>query len=117
MWIDNRSPDALAVFVTDLSDRPAAWYRIPGNTAVHAGSAGLRFDAVRVNVMGWRHDVNNVDECSPGDYEDTLYDVPAGASVRLLVEPDGTPSVALATEPPGLPTVAVAELGGGGLCP
>ena len=67
--------------------------------------------------MGWRHDVNDVDECSPGDYEDTLYDVPAGASVRLLVEPDGTPSVALATEPPGLPTVAVAELGGGGLCP
>jgi hypothetical protein len=45
----------------------------------------------------------HVSECSPGHYDDTLYDVPSGASVRLLIEATGEPSVVLMDEPSGLP--------------
>src|SRR4051794_26286894 len=78
VWVENRSPDRVALFVTDLSDQPAAWYSVPGNTTAHLGSGGLHIsDAVRVNVLGWR-----TEECSPSHYDDTLYNVPRGSSVR-----------------------------------
>jgi hypothetical protein len=101
VWVDNRSSHPVAFFVTDLSDQPAAWFVAPANSKAHTGSAGLHIsDAVRVNVEGWR-----TEECSPGDYDDTLYDVSRFDSVELLVDETGRPSVAVAPEPPGLPAL------------
>lgn len=105
VWIDNRSPEQAVVFVDDLGPGPAPWYVVPAKTTVHVGSAGLGSSAVRVNVLGWRHEENHVSRCAPGDYDDTLYDVPAGASVLLLIEASGQPSVTMAPEPAGLATV------------
>ncbi len=106
VWVENRSSAPATFFVTDDSDQPAAWFVVPANTTAHVGSAGLYGSPdVTVNVLGWQHEANHVDACSPGDYDDTLYDVPAGASVRLLIDETGRPSVALAQEPTGLPTL------------
>jgi hypothetical protein len=103
VWVDNRSSEVAAIFVTDLGDGPAGWFIVPAHTTAHAGSDGLGSPDVRVNLLGWRHEAGNVSECSPGNYDDTLYDVPRGASVRLLIEADGRPSVSLMEEPAGLP--------------
>ena len=108
----NQSGEDVAFFVSDNSTTPAAWYVVAPHTSAHAGSAGLGSPDVTVNALGWRHEVNNVAACSPGDYDDTLYSVPAGAHVRLLIEPSGEPSVSLDAEPPGLPTLAQVPLGG-----
>lgn len=105
VWIDNQSSQQAVVFVDDLGSGPAPWYVVPAKTTVHVGSAGLGSSAVRVNLLGWRHEENHVSRCAPGDYDDTLYDVPPGASVRLLIEESGQPSVSLASEPPNLPTL------------
>ena len=111
VWVENRSPEAATFFVTDLSDGPAGWYIVPAHTTAHAGSTGLRFPAVRANVLGWGHEAGNVSKCAPGEYDDTLYDVPDGSSVRLLIEETGQPSVSLAPEPPDLPQLALVPLG------
>jgi hypothetical protein len=66
------------------------------------GPTPRRSTAVRANVLGWGHEARHASECSPSDYDDTLYDVPSGASVRLLIEATGDPSVALMAEPSGL---------------
>jgi hypothetical protein len=107
----NRSSEEVAFFVSDNSTSPAAWCVVGPNTAARAGSDGLGSPDVRVNVLGWRHEANNVSACSPGDYADTLYDVPRGAAVRLLIEASGEPSVVLEPEPSGLPAVAQVPLG------
>jgi len=114
VWVENRSSAPVTFFVTDNSDRPTATYVVPADTMAHAGSAGLHISRdVRVNVLGWQHEANHVDACSPGDYDDTLYSVPARASVKLLIDETGRPSVAFAAEPSGLPALdAVPE----GLC-
>jgi hypothetical protein len=111
VWVENRSSEYATFFVTDLSDGPSGWYIVPAHTTAHAGSTGLRFSAVVANVLGWGHEANHVSNCSPGDYDDTLYDVPDGSSVRLLIDETGRPSVSLAPEPPGLPQLALAPLG------
>jgi hypothetical protein len=111
VWIENRSSAQAVVFVSDNSDSPAAWYVVPAGATVHAGSAGLGTTAVRVNLLGWRHEANGVSPCSPGDYDDTIYDVPRAASVRLLIDETGRPSVSLATEPVGLRELAQVPLG------
>jgi phage-related tail fiber protein len=112
VWVENRSASAAAFFVTDNSDSPAGWYVVPAHTVAHAGSTGLRVSSdVRVNVLGWGHQERHVSECSPGDYGDTLHDVPNGASVRLLIEASGRPSVDLGPEPPGIPALPLAPLG------
>jgi hypothetical protein len=105
VWVENRSSQAAAIFLTDLSDGPAGWFIVPAHTTAHAGSDGLRFSDVRANVLGWDHEAGHVGECSPGSYDDTLYDVPSGASVRLLIEATGEPSVRLMAEPSGLPVL------------
>lgn len=106
VWVENRSSQAAAFFLDDLSTGTAAWFIVPAHTTAHAGSDGLGTSAVRVNVLGWRHEANHVSECSPGDHDDTLYDVPGGASVRLLIEASGEPAVSLMPEPSGLPDLA-----------
>ena len=111
VWVENRSSETATFLVYDLSDGPAAWYMVPAHTTAHAGSDGLRFPAVVANVLGWGHEANHVSRCSPGDYDDTLYDVPPGASVRLLIEETGRPSVSFAPEPQGLPHLVQAPLG------
>ena len=111
VWVENRSPEAATFFVTDLSDGPAGWYIVPAHSTAHAGSTGLRFPAVRVNVLGWGHEAAHVGKCSPGQYDDTLYDVPDGSSVRLLIDGTGQPSVSLVPEPPGLPQLLLAPIG------
>lgn len=93
VWVENRSSEAATFFVA------------------HAGSDGLRYPAVVANVLGWGHEANHASKCSPGDYDDTLYDVPSGASVRLLIDETGRPSVSLAPETPGLPRLVPAPLG------
>jgi hypothetical protein len=115
VWVENRSGNNVVLFVTDLSSLPEACFVVPANSAATLGSAGLGNSPshdVRVNVLGWRHEVGNVGPCSPGDYDDTVYDVPPGASVRLLIEPSGEPSVSITPEPSDLPAVAEAPLGG-----
>jgi hypothetical protein len=103
VWVENRSSQRATIFVTDNSDQPAAWYLVAPSTTAHLGSGGLTISPdVRVNLIGWRHEADGVDACSPGDYQDTLYAVPAGASVKLLIEPNGRPSVSLAPEPSAL---------------
>lgn len=109
IWIENRSAEPHPLFVDNLSDHPALWYIVPPNTIASAGSS--TGEAVRVNVLGWRHEQGHVAPCSPGDYDDTLYDVPLAASVRLLIEEDGRPSVGFASEPPGLPRLPEASIG------
>jgi hypothetical protein len=98
------------VFVTDNSLSPAAWYVVPPRTAVHAGSAGLGSPDVRVNLLGWQHETLGVSRCAPGDYDDTISNVPPGASVLLLIEETGRPLVSLATEPPNLRRLGEAPL-------
>ena len=49
------------------------------------GSDGLGSGDVTVNVLGWRHETNNVGPCAPGDYDATLYGVSPGAALRLLM--------------------------------
>jgi hypothetical protein len=105
VWVDNRSSQSAAFFLTGLGAGPAGWFIVPPHTTAHAGSDGLGSTAVRANVLGWGHEANHVSECSPSDYDDTLYDVPPGASVRLLIEATGEPSVALMAEPSGLPAL------------
>jgi hypothetical protein len=111
VWVENRSSKTAAFFVTDLSDGPAGWYIVPGNMTARAGSDGLRFSDVRVNVLGWGYEARNAPRCSPGDYDDTLYDVPEGSFVRLVIDETGQPSVGVAPEPPGLPRLSLAPLG------
>lgn len=111
VWIDNRSSQQVVVFVTDNGDGAAAWYIVPPKSAGHAGSAGLGSPDVRVNLLGWRHEENHVGRCAPGDFDDTLSDVPRSASVRLLVDETGRPSVSLAIEPSGLAALEQAPLG------
>lgn len=111
VWIENRSPDQAVIFVTDNSDGPAAWYVVPAETSAHAGSGGLGSPDVRVNLLGWQHEANGVSSCSPGAYDDTIYNVPPEASVRLLIDETGQPTVSLAPEPPNLPNLAQAPLG------
>jgi hypothetical protein len=100
VWIENRSSQQGVVFVTDGSSRPAAWYVVPARTTVHAGSDGLGSPDVTVNLLGWQHEAGHVGRCAPGNYNDTIYDVPRGAPVRLLIDETGRPSVSLAPEPP-----------------
>jgi hypothetical protein len=111
VWVMNSSNDEVAFFVSDNSSNPAAWYVVGPHTSARAGSAGLGSPDVRINVLGWQHEANNVSACSPGDYPDTLYDVPRGAAVRLLIGVSGEPSVAIAPEPSGLPVLAQVPLG------
>lgn len=103
VWVDNRSSQPAAFFLDDLSTGPGGWFIVAAHMTAHAGSDGLGTPAVRANVLGWGHEARHVSECSPGDYDDTLYDVPGGASVRLLIEATGEPSVVLMDEPSGLP--------------
>jgi hypothetical protein len=110
VWVDNRSQHDATFFVTDLSAEPAAFYVVPAHTTMHAGSDGLVYRDVRVNVLGWRHEENGVGPCSPGHYDDTIYNVPSGAAVRLLIDETGEPSVSLVPEPPGLPHLTRAPL-------
>jgi hypothetical protein len=104
VWVENRSAESVAFFVTDNSDGPAGYFVVPPHTTAHAGSDGIGLVSrdVRVNVLHWIK-VTAGDPCTPTDYDDTIYNTPAGASVRLLVEADGQPSVTLAPEPSGLP--------------
>lgn len=111
VWIENRSSAQAVVFVSDNSDSPAAWYVVPASSTVHAGSAGLGTADVRVNLLGWRHKANGVGPCSPGDFDDTIYDVPNAGSVRLLIDETGRPSVSLASEPAGLSELQPVPLG------
>jgi hypothetical protein len=111
VWAENRSARDATFFVTDDSASPAAWYVVPAHTTAHAGSDGLGSSDVRVNVLGWAHEINHVGKCAPGDYDDTLSNVPPVASVRLLIDETGRPSVSLSPEPPGLPHLAQAPLG------
>ena len=111
VWVANLSPETATFFVTDNSDRDAAWFVVPAHTTAHVGSGGLGSSDVRVNVLGFGHGANHVDKCSPGDYDDTIYDVPDHASVRLLIDDSGNPSVRLAPEPPGLETLPEVPLG------
>ena len=111
VWVENRSSQEATFFVTDNSLKDAGWYVVPAHTSAHAGSNGLGSPDVRVNVLGWGHEVNHVSRCAPGDYDDTIYDVPRGASVRLLIDESGRPSVSLAAEPANLPHLASAPLG------
>jgi hypothetical protein len=78
VWVDNRSSQAAAFFLDDLSTGPGGWFIVPAHTTAHAGSDGLGSTDVRVNVLGWGHEAGHVSECSPGNYDDTLYDVPGG---------------------------------------
>ena len=111
VWIENRSSQQAVVFVTDDSARPAAWYVVPPHTTIRAGSDGLGSPDVRANVLGWRHEADHLSRCAPGDYHDTIPDVPRGASVRLLIDETGQPSVSLAPEPPNLTPLPQAPLG------
>jgi hypothetical protein len=110
VWIENLSSQDAVVFVTDNSTRPEAWYVVPAGVRGHAGSAGLGSSEVRVNVLGWGAAANGVGRCSPGDYDDTVHDVPRWSSVRLLIDKDGTPIVSVAPEPPDLPVLRPAPL-------
>lgn len=112
VWVDNRSSEVAVFYVYDLGPGPAPYYIVPPNTAAHVGSEGLTSSTVQVNVLGWRHEDNHVGPCSPGNYDDTLYDVPSNGSVRLLIDATGQPSVSLAPEPPSLPDLARAPLDG-----
>jgi hypothetical protein len=112
VWVDNRSAEAATFFVDDLGTGPAPYYIVAAHTSAHVGSDGLGTREVRVNVLGWGHEAGNVGPCSPGQYDDTLYDVPAGGSVRLLIDVSGQPSVGLASEPPSLPRLERAPLDG-----
>lgn len=112
VWVENRSSQAAAFFVTDGSDAPAGWYIVPAHTIAHAGSDGLGSPDVRINVLGWGNDAAyNDSECAPGLYDDTLYGVPTRASIRLLIEATGQPSVAIQAEPSGLPHLAPQPMG------
>jgi len=112
VWVENRSSHEATFFVTDNSlDSAGGWYLVPAHTAAHAGSDGLGSPDVRVNVLGWRHEVNHVGKCAPGDYDDTVHNVPRWTSVRLLIDETGEPSVSLAPEPVGLPQLVSAPLG------
>jgi hypothetical protein len=111
VWVDNRSSSAVTFFVTDLGAGDAGWYVVPAHTVAHAGSDGLGSPAVRVNALGWNHVADHVGPCAPGDYDDTIYDVPRFASVELLIDATGQPSVSLMPEPPNLPHLALAPLG------
>jgi hypothetical protein len=104
VWVKNDSSESVAFFVTDLSDGPGGYYVVPAHTTAHAGSdgIGLTSRAVRVNVLRWREVVAG-EPCTPTDYDDTIYDVPAGVSVELHIASDGQPSVTLAPEPSNLP--------------
>jgi hypothetical protein len=113
VWVENDSPSVVAFFVDDLSMccHQAGLYLVPAHTMAHIGSEGLGSSAVRVNVLGWMHEADHVGPCAPGDYDDTLYDVPGLASVRLLVDETGRPSVGFRPEPPGLPSLAFVPTG------
>jgi hypothetical protein len=112
VWVDNRSSVPATFFVTDNSlDHPAGWFVVPARTSAHAGSAGLGSPDVRVNALGWNHEANHVGKCAPGDYDDTLHDVPRSSSVRLLIDEMGMPSVSLVPEPAGLVGLVPAPLG------
>jgi hypothetical protein len=91
VWVEDRSAQRAAFFLDDLSTGPGGWFIVGAHTTAHAGSDGLGTTAVRANVLGWGHEAGHVSECSPGSYDDTLYDVPSGASVRLLIEATGDP--------------------------
>jgi hypothetical protein len=112
VWVDNRSSQSVAFFLTDLGSEAAGWFIVPPHTTAHAGSDGLGSTAVRANVLGWGHEAGHASECSPSDYDDTLYDVPYGASVRLLIDATGQPSVAMMAEPSGLPALAAQPIMG-----
>jgi hypothetical protein len=111
VWVDNRSSQVATVFVTDDGSGPAAWYIVPAHSTVHLGSAGLGGPDVRANVLGWGHEAYQVDKCSPGHYEDTLFNVPRFSSIELSIDPSGQPTVKLASEPTGLTQLAQAPLG------
>jgi hypothetical protein len=102
VWVENRSSQAVVFFVDDLGSDPAPYYVVPANTAARVGTPGLSTRDVRVNVLGWRHEANGVGPCAPGDYDDTIYDVPPDGGVRLLIEASGQPSVAMQVEPASL---------------
>ena len=106
VWVDNRSAQAATFFVYDLGSGATPYYIVPPHTTAHVGSDGLHTRDVLVNVLGWGHEERHVGPCSPGYYDDTIYDVPPRGSVRLLIEVTGQPSVSLAPEPPSLPDLA-----------
>jgi hypothetical protein len=112
VWVDNRSSQAATFFVYDLGSGPTPYYIVPPHATAHVGSEGLHTRDVLVNVLGWGHEADHVGPCAPGDYDDTIYGVPPGGSVRLLIDPAGQPSVSLASEPPSLPDLARAPLDG-----
>ena len=112
VWVDNRSSQAATFFVYDLGPGSTPYYIVPPHTAAHVGSDGLHTRDVVVNVLGWRHEEGHVGPCAPGNYDDTIYDVPPDGSVRLLIGVTGEPSVSLASEPPSLPDLARAPLDG-----
>lgn len=112
VWVDNRSAEAATFFVDDLGSDAAPFYIVPPRTSAHIASPGLSSRDVRVNVLGWRHEEGHVGPCAPGNYDDTIYDVPADGSVRLLIDASGQPSVSLAPEPTSLPDLKRAPLDG-----
>jgi hypothetical protein len=112
VWVENRSAQAATFFLDDLGAGPAPYYIVPPHATAHVGSEGLHTRDVVVNVLGWGHEADHVGPCAPGDYDDTIYGVPPGGSVRLLIDVTGQPSVSLASEPPSLPGLMRAPLDG-----
>jgi hypothetical protein len=114
VWVQNRSAHDATFFVTDRGKGPEGWLIVRAHTTAHAGSDGLGIGAqdVRINMLSWRHEAAQVGPCAPGDYADTLSSVPAGASVRLLIDKSGQPSVSLAAKPAGLPHLVNEPLNG-----
>jgi len=112
VWVENRSADAATFFVDDLGSDSSPFYIVPPHTSARVSNPGLSTRDVRVNVLGWGHEVRHVGPCSPGHYDDTIYDVPSDASVRLEIAVTGEPSVSLASEPPSLPALERAPLDG-----
>lgn len=103
VWVQNDSSRVVIFFVADLGPDPAAYFIVPPHTTAHVDNEGRRTRDAVVNVLGWRHEVNHVGRCAPGDYDDTRYDVPPSGSVRLLIEASDQPSLDLTAEPPSLP--------------